>query len=98
MAQFNLTTHCFDKYGKMIYNFYQPNIIISDIRINSCLTNLPKGNYYIQFDYFHAPNEILFWIPYEGNIEIQFLGFSDRIRINPILNRVNINNLKMTLE
>ena len=95
LAQFNLTTHKFDKNGKMNYNFYpSPDIQISNIRrINNCLTILPNGNYYIQFHYNNVtPNEILFWIPYEGNIDIKFLGVSDSSRINN--NNININNLE----
>ena len=62
LAQFNLTTHKYDKNGKINFNSYITNIQISNIRtINEYLTVLPKGNYYIQFKYINdSPNEILF--------------------------------------
>ena len=45
LAQFNLTTHKYDKNGKINFNSYITNIQISNIRtINEYLTVLPEGN------------------------------------------------------
>ncbi len=75
----------------MDYYFYKSKISITNINIDEYITILPTGNYYIEFHYeLRSPNEILFWIPYEEEIEINFLGISDISRINNSNNSYNL--------
>lgn len=84
LVQINLTNHKFNADGKMIFNEYK-NIIRMRPNVSEDIKkNIPAGIYFIEWNYlnFEAPEEILFWICYQGDVELEFLGISQYSQIN----------------
>lgn len=89
LIQINLTKHTFDNEGRMIFNYYNPQIKIkpsinenNDNEIKEpTLKKFPPGEYYIEWNYENTvtpPKEILFWICFKGKIQLNFVGMSKK--------------------
>ena len=90
--QINLSTEVIDNFGKRYHDYFNPNIKIINVsnnkeeEYNRAITIKEKGHYIIKWIYTcpkynpfkkEAPeDEILFWVPFEGNIELSLLGSS----------------------
>ena len=86
IVQLNLTRHFFNDKGRMIFNYYKvfigTNPEIIDDETGTYFMKIPKGTFFIEWHYLNeAPNEILFWANYKGNINIDFMGMSDNSQI-----------------
>ena len=79
VVQFNITNYSINKFGKYKFNskFYTVYI---DGKRDTYNSNKLKANteYFICWTYKNdlPSDDILFWIPYKGNIEVEFLGIS----------------------
>ena len=90
--QFNLSTEVIDNFGKREPDYFNPKIVIINESDNTvedyteAIKIFRKGHYIIEWYYDYLRNnplkkeapedEILFWVPFEGNIELAFLGSS----------------------
>ena len=106
--QINLTTEIIDNFGGREPDYYNPEIVIinnsdnTEEKYTEAIIIKKKGNYTIEWHYespkdnwlnSEAPeHEILFWVPFEGNIELAFLGSSiqKRPRNNYILTEITL--------
>ena len=103
LIQLNLTTHAFNNEGKMEFNKYIPKIIIKskgDRIINEFsygdTKEIKPGEYFIQWNYngnnnIAPPNEVLFWIPFKGKVDVEFIGRYNNSIINK---KKSIENLR----
>ena len=92
LIQINLTKHYFNKEGRMIFGYHQTKIKIKpSINENNnneidgpTIKKIPPGAYFIEWNYenFDPPEEILFWICYQGKIKLDFVGNNERSQIN----------------
>ena len=76
LVQINLTNYKFDEKGKIIFNYYEPQIRMRPYVSEEINKKIPPGVYFIEWKYTknEEPEEILFWICYKGNIELDYLG------------------------
>ena len=83
LVQINLTNHKFDNNGRMQFHFYYPLIKMSPFVSNDINKKLPVGEYFIEWHYYDLfpPEEILFWICYQGDVELEFKGISQYTQI-----------------
>ena len=92
LVQINLTKHTFNNEGRMIFDYYNPQIKImpsiyenNNNEINGAtLKKIPPGEYHIEWNYRNTispPNEILFWICFQGKIKLDFVGMSQNEQI-----------------
>ena len=103
LVQLNLTKYFFNDDGKMEFNStkaYQYNIEMKPRYPNNDLNEniikkLPKGKYLIEWHYTsnHVPEEILFWVHYIGNIELDFKGMSQQSQIRNNFHCFNSNEV-----
>ena len=84
LVQINLTKHFFNSDGKMKFNYYQPEIKMKPFVSDEINKKIPPGVYFIEWHYnfIGAPEEILFWICYQGNVKLDFLGISNISQMN----------------
>lgn len=78
LVQINLTKHHFNNKGKMKFNYYNPQLRMKPFVSNDTNKKIPIGMYFIEWHYdeVDAPEEILFWIYFQGKVELEFLGIS----------------------
>ena len=84
--QFNLTTEKRNKHGRIKFDKYDISFIIknksnnNEVDDENVIKLIKEGEYEIEWHYENeAPeDEILFWIPYGGDIEIKFLGTTEK--------------------
>ena len=80
VVQFNLTNYLTDYFGKMEFDSKMYNIYINGDYNDENINKLEaKTEYFISWKYENKvpKDDILFWIPYKGNIEVEFLGISN---------------------
>ena len=91
LVQFNLTNEFFNSNGKIEFDYYHPKITIFNYNynnsLNKCNYKFKKNSEYIIEWYYEkdeietekeiAPQEILFWVPFEGEIQLDFLGIKE---------------------
>ena len=79
VVQFNLTNHTRDHLGRMEFHSNMYEIYINGKRLKNFNKLEAKKEYFICWNYEHKvpKDDILFWIPFKGNIEVEFLGLSE---------------------
>ena len=83
LVQLNLTKHSFNNDGQILFNHYSPDIKMNPFVSNDICKKIPPGEYYIEWHYNEPspPEEILFWVIYQGKIELVFLGMSNQSEV-----------------
>lgn len=96
LVQINLTKHSFNSEGRMKFNYHNPQINMKPFVNDEINKKIPKGKYFIEWHYNNvdAPEEILFWICFQGNVELEYLGISQTSKIQ----HYNNNNLYFSFE
>ena len=83
VVQFNLTNYLTNYFGKIEFNSDIYAIYIDGFSNGENFNQLKaKTEYYICWTYKKEvpKDDILFWIPFKGNIEVEFLGLSNNLK------------------
>ena len=101
LVQFNLTKHTNDNHGKIFFDHYKIKFKIKDLNNNiyeqqHIYRFKENKEYIIEWCYEdEVPNEILFWVIFDGEINLDFIGIKET-ETSIIDYRINILPKKQT--